>query len=863
MTEAASLRALLEPRSRFLSEAVGRDPGLLAAVLPALDRSTPLEALREEVLALGPDPIDASLRRWRLRHTLRVCLRHLCGADLMDVMAELSDLADAAIAAAVAAAARETAVGHGPQPGGLVVMGMGKLGARELNLSSDVDLIYLYEEDRDEKTHAWFRRCFQRATQLLGQLGPDGFVYRVDLGLRPEGSTGPICNSIAATERYYEAWGHSWERIAWLRARPVAGDLALGQAFLESLQPFVYRRHLDVAALGEVRTMKAEIDRKAAQRGGWDVKLGAGGIREIEFFSQALQLVHGGRMPALRERRTLVTLDRLALAGLIPATVRDALGAAYVFLREVEHAIQLVDYRQTHAIPSEAGAIGRVVRTLGLRDEAALESELASHRSAVARIWAGLLGDAEAPEDREDPAAGAWAANPEVAPHLEALRRSPRSPLNPGFPEGARLTRALLREVAEAAAPVQALVLLRDLVRSTAVPAAVWGFLGAHPSRLRALVQLFGSSRFLGEHLAAAPMLLEQVLYGALRSAGLGPLPDDTEEALLALRTVQRAKLVSIGYFDLGGALDADEVARRLTVLAEEVLREVVTRVRRDVVGDGMLQVAAYGRLGAGEMTYASDLDLLFLYGGDRVAWTRACQRIISGLSLQMATGRLYEVDMRLRPSGSQGPLMVTREAFFDYYTRKAAVWERLALLRARPVAGDPDDTLARTVAEVLRSPPEDTVVRDEVRRIRERQRREVSHEGPAVIDVKYGTGGLMELDLVVQVLRLRHGGAEGVAVARGTRQAIDVLAAHGILEPAMAESLRLAYHDLRRFESRLRIAHGRPIHSVRVDGPDARRLAGRLGFHDLPGRSGVQAMVERYRGRAAAVGSIFERVIG
>ena len=889
--------ALLCSRSRFLPAAVALDPGLLDETLAGadLDEAKSIDRYRAEAAALAPERYGAALRRWRRRELLRIVLRETVSRDLQVAMAELSDLAAAAIDGALTAVAREMSPRFGPMPCPFSVIGMGKLGGRELNLSSDVDLIYTYEADRDANTHAWFRRFCQRLTRLLAEPTSEGFVYRVDLGLRPEGSTGPICNSLPATERYYEAWGHHWERVAWVRASPVAGDPALGRATVAMLEPFVYRRHLDLASLDAIRAIKEQIDRTAGARED-DVKLGPGGIREAEFFVQALQLVHGGRSPAVRDNNTIGALARLPPAGLLPAADAEALGQAYLHLRAVEHQIQLVDERQTHDLPGEAAQRRFVAQGLGFDELDAFQDELDRHRAVVTRLWSGLFYGGEQPTGADDPftaialgdltpgrlEAAGFPADSRAAEHLRALRASPKSPLWPGNVRARQsgLVAELLAAVVASPDADQALTLLRELVRSMPARARIWRFLGAHPYRLRALVHLFGTSRFLGRLLTASPQLLGPVVLGGGLPArpAAGALarelalvdPEETESALIAVRLLHQRELLRIGFFDVAGELDVREVSAQLTTLAEDCI-EAVTRIAlRDVERrygpvTGRLAIVAYGSLGAMEMSYGSDLDLMFLYEGDQRQWMRAVHRILNGLTLQMATGSLYAVDTRLRPSGNKGPLLVTPDALRRHHEGSAAIWEHQALLRARRVAGDPSlglvlESLVETVLGAERDPAE---VRRAVHAVRMRVLREVADEGPERADLKYGRGGLLELDLALQTLRLLDGGRALSGWSGSTESLLEALESTGFLSAAVAGDLREAYHGLRKLESRLRISWDRPDSRLDLTRAGLELLAKRMGYHDLSGRPGAVALSDDIARCRGAISTIYDTVMG
>jgi glutamate-ammonia-ligase adenylyltransferase len=891
-------------RSRFLGRLIARAPSVLDEVVtsPWAERDKPADAYHKEAMALDHAVVDSALRQWRHREILRICLRETQTGDIREAMVALSDLAAATLEKAFESASLELAPRFGPPPCPWVVMGMGKLGGRELNLSSDIDVIYFYESDEGDETHQWFSRVFERVTRMLSHVTPDGFVFRVDLGLRPEGRSGPVCNSVTAGLRYYEAWGHSWERVAWIRARPVAGDLALGESLLESLEPFVFRRHLDLAALEEVCAMKTEIDRIATHNSERNIKLGPGGIREVEFYTQALQLVHGGRQPNVRDRDTIGGLDRLMVSGIVTHDDRDALASAYLFLRALEHQLQLVDDRQTHDLPHSEEEQRFVASALGYDDWEQVVTELDSHRSAVTARWTHLfegeqtevqarrLGDIDAVVDgTADVDAlsrlgyGGGDDSQRTLEHFNALRRSIKSPFHPRRRHRERETcRVIAGEMAAVPDTDQAFTLLRQLIRTLRADAPIWSFFRGHPNRLKSLVHLFGSSRFLGRIAAQDPRFLAPLIVGTgdvqimrrtdeeLATTLARRATDDVEGALARLRWHHHAELLRTGFYDIAGALSRAEVEAELTLLAEHVLRAVVDiatseHVERFGALDGSVAAIGLGRLGAREMTYGSDLDLLFLYEGDREQCTRLCRRIVGGLTLQMATGRLYEVDMRLRPSGSRGPLSVTPTALRRHYEDSAAVWAQQALLRGRFVVGDAalGDAFDGLVNDILDAPRDEHRVHTEVRRVRDRLLSEVAKEGAGAFDLKFGLGGLMEIDLIVQTLRLLGTTQSRAARITHTTDAINALQSMGALSAEEAQSLGDAYNYLRRLESRLRIAHDQPIHRVDIDAADFAHLVRRMGYHDLPGHPARDVLLETYRQHTKAVHALYEQVTG
>lgn len=708
------------------------------------------------------------LRAYRTREMARVALRDLTGRGrLVEVMAELSALAGASFDGALSILSPRVDAELGRAPAGehtsagavspgFCVVAMGKLGGGELNLSSDVDVLYVYDADGETDLG---RTAFERHARLGALLGrvlseptEDGFVFRVDTTLRPEGRSGPLVNSLGALEAYYETFGRTWERQALLKARPVAGDLSVGEAALSILSPFVYRRSLDLDAVRRIVGLKDELDARTRARGvsETDLKLGRGGIRAIEFLVQSLQLLHAGKDPKLRDRSTLGALERLLFAGrLDEADVRD-LTDAYAFLRRTEHRVQLVDDRQTHRLPPPGRARRALARSLGLLGEGGegtFEATLEGHRARVEAVVERRFGppsaeprvpvpvrrlaDPGVPED-EKAALLEKAAIREVPAALAALRRMarrPRSCFGAAAPEADRaLARALMQEVLRSPDPDGALARLADLfdaVPRGALP-SYHALLRDNPAARAILVSLFGTSEFLSRYFLRHPELLDVLIlrgnavrvkdrgrFAAEATARIARLADDDVEGRLSeLRRYRHEEVLRIGLADVALDLDVLEVGAQLTDLAQGLLEQCVVlaadwaRARwgwpMDESGEAVpLAVLGLGKLGGREMGYGSDLDLLFLYGGPGQStggrrgaidaqehFSRLAQRLISYLTLPLGEGALYEIDTRLRPSGRQGMLVTSLGAFRGYHETRGAVWERQALTRARAVAG-------------------------------------------------------------------------------------------------------------------------------------------------------------------------------
>src|SRR5712692_10609017 len=914
--------AALEPlvticaASRYLAAHLAARPRLLdlLPLLPGRTRTAQeaLSAALRHANAKDAEALARRLRRHKLIEVLRIALRDLGGrAALAESARELSWLAASVLETAVRFHYAHLCAEHGPPEGrtalgasGFCVLGMGKLGGTELNFSSDVDLLYVY--DRDGRTQgpqaidhfAFYARLAEEVTRAIGATP---FVFRVDLDLRPEGRSGPIVNSLRALELYYEAQGAPWERFALLKALPVAGDLAVGEDGLRRLAPFVWRKYLDLGAVEEMRALKARAEREAGRRGGQDLKLGPGGIREVEFFVQALQLLHGGKDASLRVSGTLPALERLLFAGLISSRDRDELAEAYVFLRRLEHRVQMVAERQTHALPDDPAA-------------RALDRDLQLHRGRVEARFRDLLRVAGGGAPDADPNA-TLAADPQAEPaeRLQALRalgfldaeaaaaelarlaRRRETPFSPTAPlELQQLAPRLLQEAAAAPDPDQALRHLADLFGQLSNPRAVSDLLAGSARTARLLVSLLGSSDFLSRSLLRHPELIDQLVHRGsaplvrtrdeLRAELRSRLTADTEHDLTELRRFRLEELLRIGVHDVAGALDADLVPQQLSDVAEACVAACLDLAtaevqRRDGLprhADGSpasMVVIGLGKLGGRELGYHSDLDLLFLYSGpgetdgarhasNHEHFARVAQKLISHLTLPLREGSLYRIDTRLRPSGSAGPLVVSFDALATYHAREARLWERQALLRARAVAGD---TLLfeRASREVLAPSLFRTLDPKEASRellaMRERMEREIAAESDARYNSKLGRGGLVDVEFSVQFLQLVHGSSHPSIRTSSTTAALAELRRIGLLAEAAAGPLARGYRFLRRVESRLRIVRDRPISHLPTSGRELVLLARRLGYSGP--RAGEELLAD-YERETQSVRAAFLRVL-
>ncbi len=806
------------------------------------------------------------LRRWRAACSTRLVWRDVHGLDDVDAtLAGASRIAEQALQAGTAALSASLAARHGVVRAAdgtaqsLVVFGLGKLGGRELNFSSDVDLVYAYPEPgtsdgaRPLDAEAWFTRLGQRLAQLLGEVTADGFSHRVDLRLRPFGASGRLALAFGAMEQYFQREGRDWERYAWIKARPVAGDTAAGARLLDALRPFVYRRYLDYGALDGLREMKAMIAAEVQRRElADDLKLGPGGIREIEFFVQALQLIRAGREPALRGTALLPALSALAAAGHVAPATAERLAAAYRFLRRVENRVQMLADQQVHALPDDPLARARVARGLGHPDAAALDAELDAHRAVVAAEFGGLL---EARRRRPAPASALlqyWRALPDGgdaavladagfadaeaqdaalrdfarSPAVRALSGRGRQRLDAVLPE---LLAAAARSDAPDASLPRGLALLQAIARRTSYLA----LLEEQPAALARLVDVTARSALLSERLAAHPLLLDELL----DSRAAGAVPDeaaivamvadaaaaspggDTEATLVALTELRQAIGFRIALALLGQRLPPVDAAARLATLAEAITGVALGLARSDVaaahgvVPGAGLAVIGYGSLGGRELGFGSDLDLVFLHdaAADAVSdgarpldagrgFARVAQKLVGLMGLVSAAGKLYEVDVRLRPDGAKGMLVSSLDSFDDYQRDRAWTWERQALVRARPVAGDAgvaakfEAVRARTLARG----GDAAAIREDVIAMRRRMRGELDRSRPSRFDLKQGEGGLVDLEFLLQAQVLQHAATTPALLApRDTPALLRAIAAAGTLPAGTVDTLAAAHARL------------------------------------------------------------------
>ena len=951
--------------SQFLADLLIRHPQLLAWLLePGLLRRPRGRRALEEDLQGMLRPQAAPARRWqalrvfKARETLRIGVQDLLGnLDLSAVTEELASLAEVVLDAALGLCWDELVRRHGvPQhpetengpaaPTRFAIVGMGKLGGGELNFSSDIDLLFAYTAEGETAgvrgpagepvggiTNAeFFRKLGEMLTKGVGEVTPEGHLFRVDMRLRPGGRAGGLVASLRAYEAYYEAYGQTWERQALIKARPVAGDADLGRAFLAMVVPFVYRQHLDHAAVAEIAAMRDRIALSLAgdRRGERNVKLGPGGIREIEFIVQAFQLVYGGRAPWVREVHTLRALHRIAEAGLIPREAYAALVAAYTFLRTLEHRIQILHQVQTHVLPEDPEALRALARRMGYKaargageDEGGedegeqLLRDFRRHAAAVRRLSAEVLsapaGQPEEEREAADPLAlffetdlppeavsGAMVAagvrDPgRAARHLLDLREGP--PLQNVAPRSrralGRLAPGLLKALAASPDPDMALHNLERFVNAAPARDTVLDLLAGDPGLLHRLVQLFGTSEFLAASFARYPECLEMLADPA--ALAQAPTPGDLASALRAalrgapagaggaarwdlLRRFKRMEEVRAGLRDVWDEADHTATARTLTALAEACVAAAHEMAAEDLAprlgaaDPPGFCVLGLGKLGAGELIYGSDLDLVFVYRADgqtrggaaggvahREYFSRLADRVMKALTTITPEGAAYRVDARLRPGGGKGELAQSLEAVARHFAAGAEVWERMAWLRARPVGGDVET--GRAVLETLRRalyvpPPEDLTARIHAMR----QRIEAERAGGRGLHLKLGAGGTVDVEFLVHSLQLRHGHAHPELRAVDLMAAVSAAAGAGLMPVAEAGAVAEAYRFLRRVEGRLRIVLDRALEVLPEDPAELERLARRLGYQGAAPADRLRADLARHM---AVIHAAYRRVLG
>ena len=846
--------------SRYGRRLLTAQPNLAETVAGQLGQAfgrAAMQAFLVEPACTDEAALHKRLRQLRHRVWLIVTARDLAGqADLAEVMATYSTLAEVCIAAALDFHHAELAARHGEprdengSPQRMVVVGMGKLGGFELNVSSDIDLIYLYPEEgetaaddpsasiRPLSNHEFFIRLGRKLAAALGENTADGYVFRVDLRLRPWGESGPFAMGYAMLEDYLVAQGRPWERYAWIKARPLTGSRH--DELMQIVRPFVFRKYLDFGAFAAIRDLHVQIRREVARREmAHNVKLGPGGIREIEFTAQVFQLIRGGQIAALQQQPTLVVLDALVKTGLMTADAQQELAAAYDFLRRLEHRIQYLDDAQTQLLPDDAESQTMLAEAMGFPDYATMLTALDRHRNKVTRhfeqvfaapqtdqnshpLTAVCCGTADADATQALLENAGYDDPPRVLATLDALRQNTAR-----LPESTQLRlNALLPPALEVIGgqtdPAVTLERFAALIQSVSRRATYLALLAEYPAALRQLVRLLAASPWAAQMITRQPQLLDELIapqhlmstpdwtqLAAQLHEELDAHPGDTEAQMDALRRFKQVQTLHLLAQDVAGRLTLEALSDHLSYLADTLLNETLARCwaglktrHRDTP---RFAIVGYGKLGGKELGYASDLDLVFLYDdADERAqeiYARLAQRINTWLGTLTSTGMLYETDLRLRPDGASGLLVSSTEAFRDYQLHHAWVWEHQALTRARFVCGNAAigarfEALRR---EVLSAPRDAAKLREDVLSMREKM-----HAGHVndtdLFDLKHGRGGIVDVEFCVQYLVLRHcAGHPELADNVGNIALLQRAGTAGLLPADLAQAAADAYRELRR----------------------------------------------------------------
>ena len=824
-------------------------PGLLEAARREFGKPT------EEV------PLMAGLRRAKRQASLAIALADIAGLWPVErVTAALSDTADTTLSLAVRHVLRQGAAGkafklkHPREPerdSGFVVLGMGKLGARELNYSSDIDLIVLYDpetiaSDNPDGLLQVFIRLTRTLVKILDERRPEGYVFRTDLRLRPDPASTPLALSMLAAETYYESLGQNWERAAMIKARPVAGDITAGEGFLQRLRPYVWRKNLDFSAIQDIHSIKRQIN---AHRGGGtvalaghNIKLGRGGIREIEFFAQTQQLIWGGRVPELRQIQTCPAIEALRDAGRVKPETAQAMIEAYRFLRGVEHRLQMVNDQQTHTLPDEAG-LPAFAAFLGYESAAAFSDELLRHLTRVERHYAELFEEAP---NLGSQGSLVFTGTEDDPATLETLSRLGFRDVkmvaatvrgwHHGRYRAMRSVRArelltelmpvLLEALARTAQPDTAFLRFDGFLSQLPAGVQLFSLFHANPPLLDLVAEIMGGAPRLADLLSRHSNLLDSVL----GSAFLAAPPDraaldldlkrsltqarDFQDTLDVLRRWKGEREFQIGVQMLRGVLPAAPAGAALADIAESCLAALQPAVEAEfaklhgAVSGGAMAIAAFGKLGGREMTVTSDLDLILLWDAPETVeqsdgakplpvsqyYQRLAQRLINAVTAPTGEGTLYEIDLRLRPSGSKGPIATNLDGFVKYQHNEAWTWEHQALTRARPLTGPSElqKRIAAAIREVLVKQRDDAKLARDVGEMRERMARE--HVARQPWDIKHWRGGLVDIEFLAQYLQLRHAHHRPEILTTNTARALDNAIAAGILPAEAGRDLRQAF---------------------------------------------------------------------
>jgi len=858
--EGRGLLTAIAGNSPFLGQALPREIKTVRDFMTAGFDLT-FQTLIAGVEATDEDDIDALmavLRRAKRSAALLIACADILGAwSLEAVTTALSDLAEAALRKAADhvmrdAARRGSLIPFDParpnERSGFIVLGMGKLGSRELNYSSDIDLIIFYDDEiaraaDPDRLARTFIRAARDLVRIMEERTRDGYVFRTDLRLRPDPGATAAAVSVSAAEIYYGSVGQNWERAAMIKARPVAGDMEAGRSFLRSMEPFIWRRHLDFAAIQDIHSIKRQINAHKGHRfvtvNGHDVKVGRGGIREVEFFAQTQQLIFGGRDSSVRVASTVAALRALVELGRIPASTADELTDAYRFLRVVEHRLQMVDDQQTQRLPETDEGIEHIAAFLGFADAESFRTTLIRHMRIVEDNYAELFEGQPPLSERGNLVFTGTDDDPGTIETLRSMGFAEPSRViavvsawHRGRYRATRLARAreiltelvpsLLEALSRTTKPDDALLALDTFLMELSAGIGVFSLLHSNPHLLSLIAEIMGSAPRLAHTLGRNPGLLDAVLtrdfFTRIPSRGEVEAEyaawmtraGDFEEALNLARAWTNDQRFRAGVHILRGVTDGARCAPFLADAADTAVSDIARRTEEAFASGphgrlpgGRFAVIAMGKLGGRQITIASDIDLIVVYDApagvvsdgrrplSAAEWyIRLTQRLTSAINSPLADGRLYEVDMRLRPSGNAGPLAVSLETFRRYQTTEAWTWEHMALTRARVIHGPGDlrDAIEATIRTVLTRPRDAAALLRDAADMRRRIDGQYATDNPW--DVKYVRGGMIDIDFIAQYLQLRHGAERQEILSVDTRAALRTAGALGFLDPRTAGRL-------------------------------------------------------------------------
>ncbi len=851
------------PLSRYLSRLFAARPGIADEVASTWLTPLPAAGLGALLAPLTEQTLKSDLRRFKQRAYARIAARDLAGlASLAEVTETMTLIAEIAVDRALAVLGNSLVARFGRplsdagEEQQLIVIAMGKLGGRELNASSDIDLIFVYPEDgetdgadgRTISNFDFFTRLGRQLINAISEVTDEGQVFRVDMRLRPNGDSGPLVCSFEMLENYLVSQGREWERYAWIKARPLGHAGAHWQALEAIRLPFVFRKYLDFGAINAMRSLHAQIRREVARRDmAGNIKLGPGGIREIEFIAQVFQLIRGGRETQLQIRPTLEVLELLVRRGDLAAEVVRELTSAYGFLRRLEHRLQYLDDAQTHSLPEQSEDQALVARAMGYSSFAALLAELDDHRGNVSRHFDAAFADPNRVrhalegvwQNSEDPAASlarigyrdaAAAARRLAGMHQAGRYQQLAAPVRERFD-------ALVPRVIEVCAatpnPDQTLARSLDILEAIARRAAYLELLLEYPRALARVAELASASAWAADYLGQHPLLLDELLdprllealpdWAVFRSqlqATLDAAEPDTEEQMDLMRNAHHAQLLRLLAQDVAGLLQLEKLSDHLSALADIMLDLALVCAWRKLPKRHLelprFSIISYGKLGGKELGYASDLDLIFLFDDPTPEaaqiYARLAMRINTWISGRTPAGILFETDLRLRPNGDSGLLVSSLDAFRKYQLESAWVWEHQALTRARFSAGDAGigSAFEQIRAEILNKPRDLAELRREV--LMMRQRMVDAHATKATqaddgFDLKQDPGGLIDVEFIVQYLVLGHARAHPELVANlGNIALLRIAGGLGLIPPALAEKVGDAYREYRRTQHAQRL---------------------------------------------------------